>query len=128
MPKPKKGRPKKDSAIVLRDLETRIVIPHDEPIIIKPTEDQVQNKKYYEDRIKELLEANRKLKDALNSLADKRDELKYLREFRSLFMGHCVKDNVRKTIIMCTNTIKREDCGYKEMCIERKKWMKLIEF
>jgi hypothetical protein len=118
--------PKQKKAIVLKDLNTSLSIPFD-GIIVKAPNDQIENKQYYQDRVKELLEANRKLKDALNSLSDRKDELKYLKEFRALFMGHCIKDNVRKTIIMCTNTIRREDCGYKEMCIVRKKWLELIE-
>jgi demethoxyubiquinone hydroxylase (CLK1/Coq7/Cat5 family) len=120
------GRPKKDSAIVLRDLDTRLVIPHDEPIIIKPTEDQIQNKKYYEDRIKELQESNRKYKDIINSLTGRQEELKYLRQFKRMLSGHCVTHMVTKTIIQCSETIIKGACTFDDQCIERKKWNNLL--
>lgn len=117
---------KKSKAIVLKDLKTRLSIPIDESIIIKPPSDLIQNKKYFQDRIKELEESNRKYKDIINSLSGRRDELKYLQEFRNKFSAKCPAHLIRKTIIQCTESIRKGSCTFSEQCIERKRWNNLL--
>lgn len=119
---------RKNKAIVLKDLNTRLSIPIDQNIVLSLPHFDKEKKVYYLDRIKELEDTNQKLKDALNSLSNKRDELKYLKEFRNIFTGHCIIHNVKKTVIQCTETIRKGNCNFYNECNERKKWNKLIIF
>lgn len=88
---------------------------------------EVEQKDYYLDRIKELKKSNINLKEALNSLSGRRDELKYLKEFREMFSGYCMKRNIKMTIIQCSNLIKKEGCSMKETCRPRLEILKRIE-
>ena len=45
---------KTTKAIVLKDLKTHLSIPINEPIVIIPPPDLIQNKKYFQDRIKDI--------------------------------------------------------------------------
>ncbi len=82
--------------------------------------DERDKKDYFQDRIKELEKNNLKLKDALNSLSGRRDEITYLKKFRDLFSGYCVSANVKVTIIQCTERIKHDRCKKYENCQTRK--------
>jgi len=89
--------------------------------------DEGDKKDYYLDRIKNLEKSNMNLKDALNSLSGRRDELKYLKEFREMFSGYCMKRNINMTLIQCSNLIKKEGCSMKETCRPRLEILKRIE-
>jgi len=89
--------------------------------------DEGEQKDYYKDRIKELTKSNMKLKEALNSLSDRRDELKYLKEFRDMFLIYCMKTNVKLTILQCTSKILIEGCPMKDTCKPRIEVLKRIE-
>lgn len=86
-----------------------------------------EQKDYYKDRIKKLTKSNMNLKEALNSLSDRRDELKYLKEFRNMFSGYCMKRNTTLTIIQCLNVIKKEGCSMKDTCKPRIEILKRID-
>lgn len=89
--------------------------------------DEDEQKDYYIDRIKELTKSNMKLKEALNSLSDRRDEIKYLKEFRDIFLMYCMKYNVKLTILQCTSKILLEGCPMKYTCKPRIEILKRIE-
>ena len=89
--------------------------------------DEEDKKEYSNQRIKEQDETIKKLKDVINSLSGKRDELKYLKEFRNMFLMHCIKSNIRLTIIQCSNHIKKEGCKMKDQCKPRIEIIKRIE-
>ncbi len=118
---------KSKKAIMLRDMETRLAIKPDADIIIRLPESERDQKEYYLETIKRQLETIQKYKDLYNSTLDKRDELKYLKEFRDMFAGNCHAFNHRKTIIQCTETIRKGKCEYPELCTLRKKFDKLVK-
>lgn len=112
---------KNKKAIVLKDVNTRLSIPTD-GVIFKAPQDQQDSKQYYQDKIKELQESNRELIEAVKLVESKIVELKYLKEFRDMFAGHCIAHNVMKTVIQCTVTIRKGACNFHNTCNERKKW------
>ena len=120
MPRPKK-------AIMLRDMKTKLAIKPDSDIIIRLPESERDQKEYYLDTIKAQKESIKKLKDVINSLSGKQEELKYLKEFRTMFVGNCHALNHRKTIIQCTETIRKGKCEYPKLCELRKKFDKLVK-
>lgn len=122
-----KPKPKSKKAIVLKDLKTRLAIKPDSDIIIRLPESERDQKEYYLDTIKRQKETIKKYKDLINSLSGKQEELKYLKEFRNMFAGNCHAFNHRKTIIQCTETIKKGDCEYPKLCTLRKKFDKLVK-
>ena len=119
--------PKSKKAIVLKDLKTRLAIKPDSDIIIRLPPSERDQKEYYLDTIKRQKETIQKYKDLYNSTIDKREELKYLQEFRDMFSGRCVSFNTRKTIIQCTETIRKGNCNFKDTCVLRKKFDKLVK-
>ena len=124
---PKKSRPKKSRAIILKDLSPNFIVDPTKDIIIRLPESERNQKEYYLDTIKVQKESIKKLKDVINSLSGKQDELKYLREFRNMFSGQCIAGNVRRTIIQCTEHIRKGRCKFKDSCTLRKKWDKLVK-
>lgn len=119
--------PRKKKAIMLRDMKTRLAIKPDSDIIIRLPETERDQKEYYLDTIKRQKETIKKYKDLYNSTLDKRDELKYLKDFRDMFAGQCIAGNIRRTIIQCTEHIRKGRCNFKDSCILRKKWDKLVK-
>jgi hypothetical protein len=99
---------KKTKAIMLKDLETRLSIPFDQDIIIRLPQQERDKKEYYLDHIASLKETNRKLKDIINKSSEQREQLKYLQEF-------------------CTESIRKDNCGFQDTCNERIKWDKLVK-
>jgi len=96
-------------------------------LIIGLSLDEIDKREYLLDEIKTLKANNQKLKDAINSLSGRKDELKYLKEFRDIFLMHCIKSNVRKTILQFTSTILLEGCAMKYTCKPRIEILKRIE-
>ena len=123
----KKYKPKSKKAIVLKDLKTRLSIKPDSDIIIRLPESERDQKEYYLVTINTQKETIKKLKDVINSLSGKQDELKFLKYFRDMFSGRCIAFNVRKTIIQCTETIRKGNCNFKNTCTLRKKFDKLVK-
>ena len=111
-----------DKSIIVYNNPKKGIKVHDkrDTISIGLSIDERDKKDYFDTRIKELEEANRKLKDALNSLSGRRDEIKYLKKFRDLFSGYCVSANVKVTIIQCTERIKNDKCKKYENCKTRR--------
>ena len=89
--------------------------------------DERDKKDYFETRIKELEDANKELKNALNSLSAKTDEIKYLRQFRDLFTGHCITFNVRLTLLQCADRLRTGKCKMKFLCKTRLNILESIE-
>lgn len=120
---------KKDKSLIIYNQPHKGLKVHDKRDILEIglSIDESNKKEYLMNRIKELETANQKLKDALNSLSGRRDEIKYLKEFREMFSGYCMKRNVKMTIIQCSNLIKKEDCSMKETCKTRLEILKRIE-
>ena len=88
-------------------------------LIIGLSSDEIENQQYLLDEIKVLKENIKKLKDTINFYSTRGDELKYLKEFRKLFMGKCDKLNIRITILQCTEHIRKEGCRWKDVCKTR---------
>ena len=117
------------SIIVYSDPKKGIKV-HDkrDAITIGLSIDESDKKEYFKTRVTELEETNRKLKDALNSLKPRRDELKYLKEFRTLFSGKCiVGDTQIITIIQCTERINKGQCNFHTKCKPRKRILERLE-
>lgn len=112
---------------MLRDLTDKFIVDPKQDIIIRLPPSERDQKEYYLDTIKRQKETIQKYKDLYNSTIDKRDELKYLQEFRDMFSGRCVSFNTRKTIIQCTETIRKGNCNFKDTCVLRKKFDKLVK-
>ena len=88
-------------------------------LIIGLSPDETDKVQYYLNEIDILKQNNQKLKDAINSLSVRRDELKYLKEFRLMFIGQCDKHNIRMTILQCTGHIRKDGCEWKDVCKTR---------
>ena len=119
---------KKDKSLIIYNQPHKGLSIHSKRQVLKIglSNDEEDKKEYYLNRIKELEKANNKLKDAINSLSGRRDELKYLKEFRDIFILHCIKSNIRLTILQCTSMILREGCSMKDTCKPRKEILKRI--
>ena len=117
------------SIIVYSDPKKGIKV-HDkrDAITIGLSIDESDKKEYFKIRIKELEEANRKLKDALNSLSGRRDEIKYLKQFRDLFSGHCIGANVKLTIIQCSERVIKGKCNMPDKCKTRLNILEKVYF
>ena len=89
--------------------------------------DEIDKKDYFKTRIKVLEENNLKLKKAINSLSDRRDEIKYLKQFREIFSGHCIAFNVKLTIIQCSDHIRKGKCKMQFLCKTRLSILESIE-
>ena len=111
-----------DKSIIVYNNPKKGIKVHDkrDTISIGLSLDERDKKDYFETRIKELEEANRKIKDALNSLSGRREEVIYLKKFRDLFSGYCISANVKVTIIQCTERIKNDRCKKNDKCKTRK--------
>lgn len=81
--------------------------------------DERDKKDYFKTRIKELEKNNLKLKKALNSLSDRRDEIKYLKQFRDFFTGFCINANVDVTILQCADRLRTGKCKMQFLCKTR---------
>lgn len=112
---------KKTKALALYNQPHRgLTSPKDRRVlIIGLSPDEIDKREYLLDEIKTLKANNQKLKDAINSFSRKRDELKYLKEFRNMFIGRCEKNNIRMTILQCTGHIRNEGCNWKDVCKTR---------
>ena len=119
--------PRKKKAIMLRDLKSSFLVDPTKEIIIRLPESERDQKEYYLDTIKRQKETIKKYKDLINSLSGKQEELKYLKEFRDMFSGRCISFNQRKTIIQCTETIRKGNCNFKDSCTLRKQFDKLVK-
>jgi len=90
--------------------------------------DELDKKDYFKNRIKELEDANKKLKDAINNLANRKEELMYLTDFRDMFSGYCISGNLNKiTILQCTNRIKKGHCDMSNKCRTRIKILEMMK-
>ena len=112
-----------DKSIIVYNQPQKGIRVHDkrDTISIGLSMDERDKKDYFNTRIKELEDANRDLKKALNTLSDRRDEIKYLRQFRDLFSGLCISANVKLTIIQCTERVKKGRCNMPDKCKTRLK-------
>jgi len=121
---------KKDKSLIIYNQPNKGISVHNKRDTLKIglSIDESDKKDYFKNRIKELEETNRKLKEALNSLSERRDEIKYLTEFRDLFSGHCISGNINKiTILQCTYRIKKGQCNISDKCKTRLKILESIE-
>ena len=120
---------KKDKSIIIYNQPHKGLSVHSKRHVLKIglSNDEEDKKEYYLNRIKELETANQNLKDAYNSLTGRREELKYLKEFRDIFLMHCMKSNIRKTILQCTSTILLDGCSMKDTCKPRIEILKRIQ-
>ena len=112
---------------MLRDLSDTFIVDPTKDIIIRLPKSQRDQKEYYLDTIKRQKETIQKYKALYNSTLDKRDELKYLKEFRDMFVGQCIAGNIKITIIQCTERIRNKRCAFDESCILRKKFDTLVK-
>lgn len=90
--------------------------------------DEGDKKEYYMNEIKILKENNKKLQDALNSLSGRRDELKYLKEFRKMFTLKCMVLNITLTLLQCSVNIRKGRCKERAytICKPRKELLEKI--
>lgn len=119
-----------DKSIIIYTTPNKGIIVHSnrKAFSIGLSIDESDKKDYFKNRIKELQDTNLDLKKALNSLSERRDELKYLTEFRDLFSGHCISGNINKiTILQCTYRIKKGQCNMSDKCKTRLKILESIE-
>jgi len=121
--------PRKDKSLIIYTQPNKGITVHDKrnTLTIGLSIDERDKKDYFKTRIKELEEANRKLKDAINSLSDRRDEIKYLKQFREIFSGHCIAFNVKLTIIQCSDHIRKGKCKMQFLCKTRLNILESIE-
>lgn len=89
--------------------------------------DEIDKKDYFKTRIKELEKTNEDLKSALNSLSERRDEIKYLKQFREILSGHCIAFGVKLTIIQCSERIRKDKCKMQFICKTRLAILESIE-
>lgn len=94
--------------------------------VISLSDEQKSQKEYYKDEIAELKKTIKDYKKIINQTMEKRDYIEALEGFRKMLIVSCIIDNNKKTIIHCTDTIKRNDCKFHETCIERKRVLNLI--
>ena len=98
--------------------KNKAIVPITENIVIPLSPTAQEQKQYFKDRYDELEEIEKATKEI-------RNELRFLREFRSLLSGHCIIHNVKKTIIQCTVSINKGNCNFYKQCIERKRYDEL---
>lgn len=120
---------RKDKSLIIYNQPQKGIRVHTkrDTISIGLSVDERDKKEYFKTRIKELEDANRKLKDAYNSLSNRRDEIKYLKQFREIFSGHCIAFNVKLTIIQCSDHIRKGKCKMQFLCKTRLNILESIE-
>ena len=121
--------PRKDKSLIIYTQPKKGITVHTKRDTLKIglSIDEIDKKDYFKTRIRELEEANRKLKDAINSLSDRRDEIKYLKQFRDFFTGHCITFNVRLTILQCADKIRTGKCKMHFICKTRLNILESLE-
>ncbi len=102
------------------DIKALSIIPN---LFLISDEDSKNQQEYLLIEIDRLHDSLNKYKNILNELADKKDMIKYLEEFRNKFSFKCIidySDNKYVTILQCADRIKRGKCKFYKDCIPRK--------
>ena len=125
----KKNKPTRDKSLIIYNQPQKGIKVHDkrDTITIGLSIDESDKKEYFKTKIRELENANLDLKKALNSLSNRRDEIKFLKQFRELFSGHCIGANTKLTIIQCSERIKKGRCNIPNKCKTRLKILERIK-